>query len=124
MCHMSALATWRQGTHTADGVTHPTYRKGDGPGVIVIHELPGMTPKVITFAEEVVAAGHTVVMPHLFGEPGAPMSVGGFLKVVPRVCVSREFTSWPGTRPRRSRGGCDHWPGSCTRTSAAPAWEP
>lgn len=92
MCHMSSLATWTQGTHTADGVTHPTYRKGDGPGVIVIHELPGMTPKVITFAEEVVAAGHTVVMPHLFGEPGAPMSVGGFLKVMPRVCVSREFT--------------------------------
>jgi len=92
MCHMSALATWTQGRHTADGVTHPTYRKGDGPGVIVIHELPGMTPKVITFAEEVVAAGHTVVMPHLFGEPGAPMSVGGFLKVMPRVCVSREFT--------------------------------
>lgn len=106
MCHMSSLATWTRGTHTADGVTHPTYRKGDGPGVIVIHELPGMTPNVTTFAEEVVAAGHTVVMPH-------PASV--------RVASS---PSWPGTRPRRSRDGCDHWPVSCTRTSVAPAWAP
>lgn len=92
MCRMSGLATWTPGTHTAHGVTHPTYRKGTGPGVVVIHELPGMTPAVITFAEEVVAAGHTVVMPHLFGDPEAPVSAKQFLKVLPQVCVSREFT--------------------------------
>lgn len=89
---MTPLDTWTQGTHTADGTTHPTYRKGSGPGVVVIHELPGMTPEVIAFADEVVDAGHTVVMPHLFGEPGAPVSAGRFLKVLPQVCVSREFT--------------------------------
>ena len=38
-------------------MTHPTYRKGTGPGVIVIHEIPGITPDVIAFAEEVVDAG-------------------------------------------------------------------
>ena len=37
---------WTQGTHTHDGVTHPTYRRGSGPGVIVIHEIPGITPEV------------------------------------------------------------------------------
>ena len=89
---MTSLDTWTRGSHTADGVTHPTYRKGTGPGVVVIHELPGMTPEVIAFADDVVGAGHTVVMPHLFGEPGAPVTAGRFLKVVPRVCVSREFT--------------------------------
>ena len=67
---MSALDTWTRGSHTADGTTHPTYRKGSGPGVVVIHEIPGMTSDVIAFADEVVAAGHTVVMPHLFGEAG------------------------------------------------------
>ena len=46
-----------------DGTTQPTYRKGSRPGVVVIHELPGMTPDVIAFGEEVVAAGFTVVMP-------------------------------------------------------------
>jgi dienelactone hydrolase len=89
---MDPLDTWTDGTHTADGITHPTYRKGTGPGVVLIHELPGMTPEVIAFADEVVGAGHTVVMPHLFGEPAAPVSVGRFLKVLPQVCVSREFT--------------------------------
>lgn len=86
------LDGWVQGTHTADGRTHPTYRRGTGPGVVVIHELPGITPEVVAFAEEVVAEGFTVVMPHLFGTPGAPGTVGEVLRVVPRVCVNREFT--------------------------------
>ena len=91
---MSLLDSWTLGAHTADGVTHPTYRKGSGPGVVVIHEIPGLTPEVIGFGDEVVAAGFTVVMPHLFGMPEAPMTVGTVAKVVPRVCVSREFTTW------------------------------
>ena len=44
---MSALDTWTRGSHTADGTTHPTYRKGSGPGVVIIHEIPGMTSDVI-----------------------------------------------------------------------------
>ncbi len=39
------------------GVTHPTYRKGRDPGVTMIHEIPGMIPEVIDFAEEVAAVG-------------------------------------------------------------------
>ena len=65
---------WTRGSHTHDGVTHATYRRGSGPGVIVIHEIPGITPEVATFAEEVVDAGFTVVMPSLFGTDGAPVT--------------------------------------------------
>ena len=90
---MALLDSWTTGQHTAGGVTHPTYRKGTGPGVIVIHEIPGLTPKVVGFAEEVVDAGFTVVLPHLFGTPGDPMSAGAIAKVLPRLCVSREFTT-------------------------------
>jgi dienelactone hydrolase len=94
---MSPLDTWAPGTHTGDSLsgrslTFPTYRKGEGPGVIVIHEIPGLTPTVIGFAEEVVEAGFTVVLPHLFGRPGAglnPLTMGNSLR---QVCVSREFT--------------------------------
>jgi dienelactone hydrolase len=75
----------------SDGVTHPTYRKGAGPGVVVIHELPGMTPEVIQFAEDVVAAGFSVVMPHLFGTPEAPFNAASLLATGPRVCLNREF---------------------------------
>jgi dienelactone hydrolase len=90
---VSAIDSWALGSHTFQGVTHPTYRKGNGPGVVVIHELPGMTGEVIGFGDEVVAAGHTVVMPHLFGKVAGPASVAEVVKVLPRVCVSREFTT-------------------------------
>lgn len=72
-------------------MTHPTYRRGAGPGVVIVHELPGMTPEVVTFADEVVEAGFTVVLPHLFGTPGRPVSLGAFVTTVPRVCINREF---------------------------------
>ena len=61
--------------------------------MIVIHEIPGLTPDVIAFGQEVVDAGFTVVMPHLFGTPERPMSAAYVGKVLPRLCVSREFTT-------------------------------
>ena len=89
---MTALDTWTRGSHTYDGTTHPTWRKGTGPGVVVVHEIPGITDAVVAFAEEVVAAGHTVVMPQLFGEVGGPAGLRQVAAVIPRVCISREFT--------------------------------
>ena len=89
---MSLLDSWTRSSHTADGVTHDTYRKGTGPGVIVIHEVPGMTPDVIAFAEEVVEAGFTVVMPHLFGRPEVPPTPRTLAREFAKICVNREFT--------------------------------
>ncbi len=89
---MALLSSWTRTEHSFGEVTHPTYRKGAGPGVIVIHEIPGMTPEVIGFGEEVVAAGFTVVMPHLFGTPEAPATAGTAAKAFGKVCVSNEFT--------------------------------
>jgi len=83
---------WAQGTHTFDGVSHPTYRQGTGPGVIVIHEIPGITPAVATFAQEVVDAGYTVVMPSLFGRDGGKMTHLATGNALRQVCVSKEFT--------------------------------
>lgn len=91
-----ALASWAASEHTApvggEPTTHPIYRKGTGPGVIVIHEMPGLSTGVIEFAEKVVAVGHTVVLPHLFGPKERPFSVPDVLKAFPRACISREFT--------------------------------
>lgn len=86
------LTGWSVGEHTHEGVSHRTYRRGSGPGVIVIHEIPGITPSVVAFADEVVAAGYTVVMPSLFGTPGAPFSGAAVARSLTRACVSREFT--------------------------------
>lgn len=88
------LQGWTRTAFDADDRSYDTYRAGTGPGVIVIHEIPGMTPQVIAFAQEVVDAGFTVVMPHLFGDPGRPVSAGYAAKVVPAVCVSKEFTTF------------------------------
>ncbi len=88
---MSPLNTWAKGEFTHDGVTHATYRKGEGPGVIVIHEIPGITPDVLTFAQEVVDRGFTVVMPSLFGTDGAGYNPVALAKVTAQLCVSREF---------------------------------
>ncbi|ANH39887.1 Dienelactone hydrolase family protein [Nocardioides dokdonensis FR1436] len=89
---MTLPDSWVPGAHTASGVTHPTFRKGTGPGVVVVHEIPGLTAEVVGFADELVEAGYTVVLPHLFGEAGRSMSTGQVAKVFPRVCISREFT--------------------------------
>lgn len=89
---MNPLERWTAGVFAAGGVSHPVFRQGAGPGVIVVHELPGMTPEAIGFGQEVVDAGFTVVMPQLFGTPGAPLSTGALARTLPRVCLSREFT--------------------------------
>ena len=86
------IAGWQRGTFTAAGITHETYRKGTGPGVLVIHEIPGITPSVLRFAEEVVAAGFTVLMPLLVGEVGREPSGAYIGSSMTKVCVSREFT--------------------------------
>jgi dienelactone hydrolase len=92
MSAMGLLESWTSSSHTYDGTTHPTYRKGTGPGVIVIHGIPGLTPAVIRFAEEVIAAGFTVVLPHLFGTPARKNSMAAVASTLGRVCVSAEFT--------------------------------
>jgi dienelactone hydrolase len=88
------LAGWERSSFTAAGITHPTYRRGRGPGVIVVHEIPGITPKVAGFANEVVDAGFTVVMPSLVGVPGKEPSALYGAQSMAKVCISREFTHW------------------------------
>ncbi|HYD09456.1 MAG TPA: dienelactone hydrolase family protein, partial [Acidimicrobiales bacterium] len=75
------------------GTARDVYRRGTGPAVIVIHEMPGITPLVAQFGREVADAGFTAVLPSLFGQPGKPMSVGYIAKEFLQGCVSREFTT-------------------------------
>ena len=87
------IAGWDQSPFTHEGVTHPTWRKGTGPVVIVVHEIPGVTPKVIEFAERVVNEGFTVVMPLLVGEVGRGPSGAYIAQSMAKICISREFTT-------------------------------
>src|SRR3954452_21671732 len=91
LARMSVMDGWEPGEHTASGVTHPTYRKGIGPGVIGVSEIPGITEDVLGFAEEVVAQGHTVVLPHLFGQVPSRESPVAMMSSLRQACVNREF---------------------------------
>jgi dienelactone hydrolase len=87
-----ALDGYEKTRFTALGVTKDLYRLGTGPAVIVISEVPGITPEVAEFGRKVAAAGCTTVMPHLFGHDGQPMSGGYMARSLAQVCISREFT--------------------------------
>jgi dienelactone hydrolase len=88
-----ALETWVKGTFTAATLTRDTYRKGAGPVVIVVHEIPGITPAVERFADDVVHAGFTVVMPNLVGTAGQEVSGKYIASSMLKVCISKEFTN-------------------------------
>jgi dienelactone hydrolase len=94
------LEDFARTTFTHGGTTRDVYRLGDGPAVVVIAEMPGITPKVADFARRVAAIGCTAVMPHLFGDPGRdpnPAAHGRagmastFVRAAVPACVSREF---------------------------------
>src|SRR6476659_4985844 len=91
---MPALDGFTETEFTHDGVTRPVYRGGAGPGVVVVHEIPGITPLVADFGRRVVEAGFTVAMPSLVGEPGRAMSTGYVAKSFTSVCISKEFSTW------------------------------
>ena len=88
------LAGWERQSFSAAGFTRDTYRRGSGPGVIVIHELPGITPNVIRFANDVIDRGFTVVMPDLVGTPGKGVSAASLAVSSLKMCVAGEFTTW------------------------------
>ena len=86
------LDGFERSSFTAEGATRTVYRTGSGPAVIVISEMPGITPNVAGFGRTVAAAGLTAVLPHLFGEDGKNPTTGYALSSVAKACVAKEFT--------------------------------
>ncbi len=96
-----ALDDFTRGSFTHEGTTHVVYRSGSGPAVIVMAEIPGITPAVADFARRVRDLGLTAVLPDLFGTAGrdpypaahGPLGAATyFLRTAVQLCVSREFT--------------------------------
>ncbi|HEX2381604.1 MAG TPA: dienelactone hydrolase family protein [Acidimicrobiales bacterium] len=92
------LAGFDKTQFTFDGKTRDVFRAGTGPAVIVIAEMPGITPKVVEFARRVEAVGCTVALPHLFGTPGrdplehgAPRAIPYVLSSMVPACISHDF---------------------------------
>jgi dienelactone hydrolase len=80
-----------RGEFSYDGQTRPLYRAGRGPGVVVMHEIPGLHPTVAAFGRRLVAEGFTVWMPDLFGEVMRPVTPGYAAGQMLRACIRHEF---------------------------------
>ena len=83
---------------TLDGVTKKVFVAGQGPAVVVMAEMPGISPHVARFARWVRDAGFTVYMPSLFGRDGAVPSADEGTEVFQRACVNAEFNALVGGR--------------------------
>lgn len=85
------LEGFREERFSHAGTERVVYRRGTGPGVLLMHEAPGITPPVADFARRVADEGFAVALPVLFGTPGRPLSMGYVASSLVRACVSREF---------------------------------
>jgi len=112
-----ALDGFEHSTFTHDGKTRDVFRTGAGPAVIVIAEIPGITPQVAEFGSKVAALGCTAVLPRLFGVTGKPLSAGYAMQSIGPACISREFacfalrktspvTVWLRALARKMHGEC------------------
>jgi dienelactone hydrolase len=85
----------------AVGIRHPVYRAGDGPAVILLHELPSISWRTVKLAEHIRKQGFRVVMPALIGgvcdEPNTPIRKAklglAFVKSTARLCISWQFVA-------------------------------
>jgi dienelactone hydrolase len=102
---------------TFDGVAKHVHIAGSGPAVIVMAEMPGISPHVARFARWVRDAGFTVYMPSLFGRDGAVATAEDGVAVVRQACMSAEFrafaaddsspvTAWLRALARHAHGEC------------------
>lgn len=81
---------------SVDGSTKKVYTAGSGPAVIVMTEMPGISPDVARFARWVRDAGFTVYMPSLFGRDGAVPQADEGAMIFQRACISKEFRALGG----------------------------
>lgn len=89
-----ALADFTPREIELDGVTKVVHVAGAGPGVIVMAEMPGISPHVARFARWVRDAGFTVYMPSLFGRDGAVPNLEEGGPIFQKACVSAEFRAF------------------------------
>lgn len=94
--HDDDLADFHARTVMLTEVTKRVFVSGSGPGVIVLAEMPGISPHVARFARWVRDGGFTVYLPSLFGVDGAVPRADEGLAVLRRACISAEFHALAG----------------------------
>jgi dienelactone hydrolase len=85
----AALDGFDEISFTHHEIVHRVFAVGEGPPVLVMHELPGLTPATLRFGERLAGRGFRVYLPLLFGEPAQDDWRGSYRA----LCVSREFSN-------------------------------
>lgn len=89
------LDDFERRTVTVDDVGKTVYVTGSGPAVVVMPEMPGISPDLARFGRWIRDAGLSVYIPSLFGVDGAYPTVEGEA-IARRACVSAEFRAFAG----------------------------
>lgn len=89
-----SLDDFRRSSFAHGGATRDVYEIGEGPAVIVMAEIPGITPLVASFARRVAGLGCTAVVPRLFGTAGKDPGLPYMLTSIGPACVSKEFAAF------------------------------
>ena len=93
-----ALQDYQESSFAYDGIERKVFKASpEGPskrGIVVIHEIPGITPPVVAFADRLVERGATVWMPSLVGIPGQSRNAPYLAQSTAKMCVAKEFAYW------------------------------
>ena len=94
--HTDSLVDFSTRHFDHGGDSRAVHVAGAGPAVIVMPEMPGISPDVARFARWVRDAGFTVYLPSLFGVDGAYPTTEHAEPILRRACVSSEFRAFAG----------------------------
>lgn len=87
-----SLEDFRRSNWTFGGRSFDLYTgAAGGPSVLLLHELPNLTPEVAGLARELQREGFQITMPSLIGDAGEPSNLG--LKSLAAICVRSEFNA-------------------------------
>ena len=116
------LTGWSVEPFTGGGYTHDVYRKGEGPGVVLIPEIPGIHPGVLGLGNHLVDNSFTVAIPSLFGEPGRAKDAGYVISTITAGLCGKGIR---GVRDQQAASGvgisCGRWPATSTSRPRARA---
>lgn len=85
--------------YTFDRVTKTVWVSGEGPAVIVLAEMPGISPDVARFSRWIRDAGFSVYLPSLFGRDGEFPQAEAGVEVLKAACISAEFRAFASDSP-------------------------
>jgi len=102
----SCVAGYSSRSFAAHGITHDVFTRGDGPDVIVLHEITGATDEFFDFTDRLAAEHFRVHCPVLFGSPCGRATTLHTAAYFLKAC--RPFAEIPCTK-RSAHGALNPW---------------